>query len=1487
MATSASDATVQLRADISDFKQQIKVAQRQISVATSEFKKAAAGMDDWSKSEEGLRKKLEQLQSTLVQQRKIVALAKEELKKTTEAYGENSAEADRARIKLNGYEAALAKTEKEFRDYSSQLEDVTKETEDFADAQDDAGKEAQDTGKKVEKASDGFTIMKGALADLVSEGIKLAIKGLKDLAKAAGEAYKEFDDGYDKVIKATGATGEMAKALEESYATVAKSINGDMGDIGSALGEVNTRFGFTGQELEGATEQFLKFADITGVDATEAVRLVSRALENAGMDASEYTNLLDILAKAGQTTGVDISSLAENVTKLGAPMRQLGFTTEESIALFAQFEKSGVNTEAALAGLKKAVAQWGKEGKNAKEEFEKALDEISRAPDVTSASEKAIEAFGTKAGPELAEAIQGGKLEYKDFLDVLKDSTGTVTATYEQTQDGFDKINLAIQGGRVELGQYVKDLATEHQDKIIKVIDNIKSGIKNFISWVVKNGDVIIEVIKSIIKIAATIWAVKKISAFASAINGAISMVKGLVMAMKGVETATSAANAATGILSSLVSPGGAIALGIAAIAAVTVAWISATKEEAKQIDVLTEAEHESVQKSYEMKQAYDEMEDARQNSMKAVDGEFDHYQELLKEFDSIVGGNGKVKEGYEERAQFIMTTLNEALGMEMQMQDGIIQNYAKERQEINKLLETKKAEAILQANEQAYTEAIQKKTEAATTYAKAQQTFNDVLARAEEQAVKVNKANIEYANILKNEGIEAAQDYMYTQKDVFDTYDQLKLEVSDTRSALKSATEAYQGYNSVIENYEGLSASIIGGDSKKIQESLLKLESGMKNHTSATKDELEKQMKNMDANYKALKKQMEDGDTTITQQMVDDAKKMADMATSEYLQAGKNGVAGYAKGLKDDAKYADQAAAELGYSSYDAFLASLDENSPSKKTYKSGEYFAEGFINGMDNKESAVYKKAYALARTAINALKEAQKEGSPSKVTYQSGKYFVEGYMNGIASMSGAIVKSVKGMVFDVLRASLKYTSGDYQTAGESAAEGFTEGFSKKISYTMSKISYQNEAKLKEFDTEISRINDEQDKWEKALDKQQSAKEKELEKEQDAKLKELDKKYDKEKNKKRKEELKAEIEALKEQNKEEKEALKERFKAEKEAVQKHFKAMVDAQNKSKSAYQAASQEMISGLTSALNSYQQKASDLINSTINGISEKYQTRYDALIEKQNSLIDKLKSAGSLFDISDAGVMTINDIKQQTKQIREYADKLQRIKSKVSSELFDEIAELDMKEGGAYIDRLLHMSEGDLKAYNEAYDEKAKAIQKASESLYKDDIEATEKAYEEELKSAFGKLPAQLEELGTEALKGFLSGLTSDTDYMDEEIRTFISAMVDQFKEELDIHSPSKLMEKLGGFTGTGFVDGFKDKIVDIRKAAQEMAQSASVPLNTSNYGSGISRGYNNAQYGGITNNYNLIQNNTSPKSLSALDTFKARRRQIALVKALT
>ena len=144
------------------------------------------------------------------------------------------------------------------------------------------------------------------------------------------------------------------------------------------------------------------------------------------------------------------------------------------------------------------------------------------------------------------------------------------------------------------------------------------------------------------------------------------------------------------------------------------------------------------------------------------------------------------------------------------------------------------------------------------------------------------------------------------------------------------------------------------------------------------------------------------------------------------------------------------------------------------------------------------------------------------------------------------------------------------------------------------------------------------------------------------------------------------------------------------------------------------------------------------------------------------------------------------------------------------------------------------------------------------------------------------------------MKGFVEGLTKNTDYMSTEVQTFIASMIGTFKKELGIASPSKVMMKIGDFTGIGLANGLKGTINEVKKTASSLASAVASPIDavSADIGSikaGISGSGSNGAVAtsNTVNNYNLVQNNTSPKSLSALETYQARRQQIAMIKAAT
>lgn len=312
------------------------------------------------------------------------------------------------------------------------------------------------------------TVMKaagGALAGVFAVG---AIK----------DAYASVEAGLNNVKIATGATGEAANELKDVYLEVSKNVTGSFEDIGSAVGEINTRLGLNGEELEKASESMMKYAKITGQDATKATKDVASMMRNVGIPTEELSNTLGKLTVAGQAAGVDVSSLATNVTKYNAVMKQLGLTTDEQIALMAKFEVSGADTASILNAMKKGVATWAKEGKDARTEFENFVKGVE---DGTVTAGDAVEIFGSKGGLSMYEAASKGQLAFDDMFKAISEaSSENLDDIYMDTLTLEEKLDILGKNFQAAFFEILEPIV----DALMPYIDMALSGITSVVDAV-------------------------------------------------------------------------------------------------------------------------------------------------------------------------------------------------------------------------------------------------------------------------------------------------------------------------------------------------------------------------------------------------------------------------------------------------------------------------------------------------------------------------------------------------------------------------------------------------------------------------------------------------------------------------------------------------------------------------------------------------------------------------------------------------------------------------------------------------------------------------------------------------------------------------------------------------------------------------------------------------------------------------------------------
>ena len=325
-------------------------------LSKAQFEAAVAGMDKWDRSSEGLKAKLKQLSTTLETQERTLEAYAEQLELAHKAKELNIKKAAELSAALSKLENAGRKASKEFDDYSKELAQCKKAIQSAENAEEKLVKQMKLTetataqtaneidgfNRKLDTlddvaddAGDGFTILKGALADLASQAV---LKGLDLIAQAGHKIADGFKAAVTSANDLKSATNSFASQTgldtteNPEYEVAIKAVyadnfGDDYADIANSMAIIKQTTGeVDASNLEDLTRNALMLRDAFDFDIQEQIRTVDMLMTQFGIDSATAFNLVAQGAQNGLNKNGD---LLDTINEYSVHYKQLGYTTEE------------------------------------------------------------------------------------------------------------------------------------------------------------------------------------------------------------------------------------------------------------------------------------------------------------------------------------------------------------------------------------------------------------------------------------------------------------------------------------------------------------------------------------------------------------------------------------------------------------------------------------------------------------------------------------------------------------------------------------------------------------------------------------------------------------------------------------------------------------------------------------------------------------------------------------------------------------------------------------------------------------------------------------------------------------------------------------------------------------------------------------------------------------------------------------------------------
>ena len=966
---------------------------------------------------------------------------------------------------FTGVTKTVDATEDQFYNLSNAIRNMSKQVPESASAISEVAETAGQLGIGIDNIEE-FTKVMVELGDTTNLSCDLAASSLAKFANITGMSLDDVDrlgacivdlgnhfatTEQDIVSMAERLAGVGTQVgLNESqimgFATALSSVGIEAEMGGSAFSKAFVKMQTAVVEGGDSLNRFAEVANMSSEDfkkafEDDAANAMISFLKGLGSCEEKGENAILVLDELGMSEVRlrDTMLRASNASGVFSDAVQTANEAWDSnTALTIEAEKRYATMESQLKMLKNSVVDLGisfyKDVNNPLISIVKTAKEMVNR--LSSAfNENGLEGLVESIGNVLADAITRIARSAPEFINagvnLLENLIDGLNKNSDRLGKSAIRIVQALSNGIITLAPKMAELGINLISKLVEgmagydagastkiLLNNLYGIMQNIVKSAIS---LINNVITPLSKVLASLSSTLKvtvplITAFYTAMK-AYTVITSVVNAIKAFEKANEAATVAQAALNAVCEMNPYVLLASAIVGLVTAigVFIACKDDE-------TEKMSEATEKAKEQAQAYNDLKESINENIDAHSAEMDHYSELANELETLIDDNGKVKEAYKDRANFIINELNNAFNLELAMNDGVItkngevvSSYEQIKDAINNTIQAKKAQVILEDLEEGYRKAITETAGLEVEIAEKKIKYNELVAKSkktllsdderkqlkdlEEQISSLTGTCENYYNTIQDYEDNATLYAGGNYNEIFDNYNKKLKEQSNYTS------EQLEGQGTVWQDWNRKRAEQNGELITVNQQAGAQIVADTKENNRSLIDSEEK-----------VSQRIEDS-VTDTNHFVEDAKRGSNSTVESEFRAHGDNMANIASEngdkvvnrINNDVNSKIQTAinncmagcAKAGYNS----------------GFSVGANILLGVLAGMDSKLPDLNGKSGSIITSSEAAMKFAADIHSPSRLFRdQIGKNIVKGVEVGIDLQSPDLYKKVKSMVSEM---------------------------------------------------------------------------------------------------------------------------------------------------------------------------------------------------------------------------------------------------------------------------------------------------------------------------------------------------------------------------------------------------------------------------------------------------------------------------------------